>query len=145
MEPESTLKPEIIRLNLLSPLFYVPDESIVPGFGREDEEKLFCFELEDPLGQEFQPDKKRFPGALVFAGKAAASEALGESIFELTPGDYIFSQVREILGIEEIVELAVEVQDEGLWQRLKLAKRFYVRYLFEENRGVTQIWRPYTC
>jgi len=39
----------------------------------------------------------------------------------------------------------VEVQDEGLWQRLKLAKRFYVRYLFEENRGVTQIWRPYTC
>ena len=145
MEPESTLKPEIIRLKLLSPLFYVPDESIAPGFGREDEERLFCFELEDPLAQEFQPDKNRFPGALVFAGKAAAPEAPGESIFELTPGDYIFSQVREILSIEEIVELAVEVQDEGLWQRLKLAKRFYVRCLLEENRGVTQIWRPYTC
>ena len=138
------MKPEIIRLNLLSPLFYLPQEPMVLGFRREDEEKLLCFELEEAVAQEFLPDKTHFPGSLVFAGKVTSPSVPGEPVMELTQGAYIFSQIKEILEMDEIVELAVEVQNEGLWQRLKLARRFFVRYLFEEGRGVTQIWRAYT-
>jgi hypothetical protein len=139
------MKPEIIRLNLLRPLFYSPQESMALEFGREDIERLFCFELKEAAAQEFLPDKTRFPGTLVFAGNVTSPDGPGEQVIELSRGTYIFSQTWEILGMDEVIEMAVEVQNEGLWQRLKLANRFYVRYLFEEGRGVTQIWRAYTC
>jgi hypothetical protein len=143
MKPE-IMKPEIIRLNLLSPLLYEPVEPMIFAYQQGDEEKLFCFELEESLAQEFQPDKMHFPGTLIFAGKAVAENSQGEAVLKLPQGAYVFCQVREILERDEIIELAVELQNEGLWQRLKLTKRFYVRYLFEDGRGVTQIWRPFT-
>jgi hypothetical protein len=139
------MKPEIIRLHLLRPLFYLYQEPMALGFRREDEEKLFCFELDEAAAQEFLPDKTHFPGTLVFTGRVTSPDGFGEPVMELAQGAYIFSQTQGILGMDEIIELAVEVQNEGLWQRLKLAARFYVRYLFEEGRGVTQIWRAYTC
>ena len=138
------MKPEILRLNLLGPLLYAPSESIALAYKQEDGEKLFCFEIEESQAQEFLPEKRHFPGALVFSGKALKEEEPSESILELPSGNYIFCQIREILDEDGIIDLAVEAQNEGLWQRLKLTKRLYVRFLFEESQGVTQIWRPYT-
>ena len=135
------MKAEILLLNLMSPLIYTPDESTILGFRQEEGEKIFCFEIDESQAQKFEPDIEQFPGSLLFVGLGA--DKPGERIVELKEGNYIFSQVREILNREEIVELAVEVQNEGLWQRLELANRFYVRFLFEDGKGVTQIFRPY--
>jgi hypothetical protein len=61
----------------------------------------------------------------------------------LPAGQYIFSQKREILSRDEILEMTVEIQQEALWQRLIPAPRLYLRYLSEDGRGVTQVFRPY--
>ena len=136
------METDILRLNMLNPLFYVKDESIDLGFRQEDVEKVYCFEIEKPYAYEFEPEKRHFPGSLIFVGKKAAEDPEKANL-ELPRGNYIFCQIREILNQEEIVELAVEVQNEGLWQRLKLTDRLYLRFLFEDGRGVTQVWRPY--
>ena len=137
------MRPEIILLNLLRPLLYEGDESTALIYRREDGEKLYCFELEESAAQKFEPQRTLFPGALIFVGKTGGKEEPGAATLELKPGTYVFCQVKEILDREGIVDLAIEVQNEGLWQRLKLGARFYVRYLLEDGRGVTQIFRPY--
>ena len=137
------MKPEIIRLHLLNPLFYFSDESNAVDFRPEDKERLLCFKVEESEALRFEPDKNHFPGSLVFTGKALGKEFLREPGMELKKGEYIFTQVQEILNPEEIIDLAIEVQNEGLWQRLEIGPCFYVRFLMEENRGVTQIWRLY--
>ena len=136
------MKPKIILMNLLSPLLYIPVESSTLEYEPKDGEKLFCFELEESEAQKFEPDKHHFPGSLIFVGKAPDMNE--PAVLELKPGTYLFSQVREILNPRDIVDLAVEVHNEGLWQRLKLSKRLYIRFLFEDGRGVTQIWRAFT-
>jgi len=60
---------------------------------------------------------------------------------ELPQGSYLFSQKREILNREEIIAMAIDIQQEGLWQRLKLGKKLYLRYLYEDGKCVTQILR----
>jgi hypothetical protein len=138
------MKPEIIRLNLLKPLLYRADSGAEPWKGKTDGiERLFCFELDSSLALEFQPDKEKFPGALVFAGKAADSEPPDSAHFELPAGTYLFAQVRETLAKDDIIHLAIEVQNEGLWQRLKLDSRYYLRFLSEDGSPVTQIFRAY--
>ena len=112
----SVMKIEISRLNLLSPVY-------------GDGEKLFYFELDE--AGEFEPDKTRFLDNPVSCG-------------ELPPGDYLFAQKRETLNHKEIIDLAIEIHQEGLWQRLILGKRLYLRYLFEDGREVTQLFRPYS-
>ena len=137
------MKPEILRMILLSPLYYVPYGSTVLEFKEEEGEKLFCFEVEESQAQKFEPDKDKLIGSSVFVGIAANKDQPGAATLELKTGNYVFCQLREILDWEEIIELAVEVQNEGLWQRLQLDRRLYVRFLFEDGRGVTQIWRPF--
>ena len=136
---------EIFRLKLLSPLFYVPLEKPEPFDNPEEtggRERLFCFEPGDALG--FEPDPGQFPGKLIFGGEAAAEAQAGEPLLELPGGTYLFAQKREISGREGIIELAVEMQQEALWQRLKPGDRFYLRYLFEDGSFVTQLFRPYS-
>jgi hypothetical protein len=139
------MKPEIVRLNLLQPLLYNAEPELTPWEER-DGEKLFCFELEPALAREFQPDRERFPGTLVFAGSSDSKTQLGavqNGLFaELPKGNYLFTQVREALPRDEIIDLAIEVQNEGLWQRLELGFKYYLRFLSEDNSPVTQIFRP---
>ena len=141
------MKIEIFRLKLISPLFFIPDCFTDPeapfNYTLESGEKLFCFELDKIHAKKFEPDKKHFPGFLIFSGKAVEGKPQGTTL-ELPQGDYIFTQVQDILSKEDIIELAVELQNEGLWQRLELGSQYYLRYLFEDKRGVTQLFRPYT-
>jgi hypothetical protein len=100
------------------------------------------------MAQEFQPDRERFPGSLTFAGKTTDSETQakavsGDTLAELPKGDYLFTQVRATLAKNEIIDLAIEVQNEGLWQRLRLGAHYYLRFLWEDGSPVTQVFRPY--
>jgi hypothetical protein len=138
---------EIIRLHLVSPLYYLRDGGADPFSYREGKgEMLFQFELEPSQSRSIEPDEKVLLSALISGGRAVGADGSvspGET-FLLPGGNYLFSQVKEILSREDIISLAAEVQKEGLWQRLCPGKEFYLRYLFEDGRGVTQVFRPYT-
>jgi hypothetical protein len=154
------MKPEIIHLNLVNPLYYT-DASINP-FEQECKpaanyrETLFCFELKESISNKFEPNKSYFPGNLIFAGIAHNEESLHENkktaapVLELPRGNYLFAQIRDLPGTgipgrDSIISLAMEIQNEGLWQRLKLGNHYYLRYLYEDNSMVTQIFRPITA
>ena len=145
---------EISRLNLLYPLCYThADDSDPFGYREGDGEKLFCFELDKDGCLSFEPDKTKLLAGLVFGAKAARAAPGGkqapcpqgkrQTLTELPRGNYLFAQKREILSRDDIIDMAVEIQLEGLWQRLVLGERLYLRYLFEDGRGVTQLFRPY--
>jgi len=128
---------EIQTLTLLSPLHYSaaksdPADDNPFNYREEDGEKLYCFMLNENEYSGFEPDKKTLLGSLVFSADT------------LPAGKYLFAQKREILSREEIIDMAVEIQAEGLWQRLRPGKTLYLRYLFEDSRPVTQLYRPYT-
>ena len=137
---------EIFRLKLIKPLYFTGMEKPEPFDYREGEggvsggEKLYCFDLDEVQANSFEPDKDKLAGKLVFGGNAAGED---KTLHELPQGDYLFAQKREILNKDEIFSLAVEIQQEGLWQRLELGKRLYLRYLFEDGSSVTQLFRPY--
>ena len=136
----------ILRFNLLSPIYYVPLAHPDP-FGYEEKcgECLFCFALDEVLRLSIEPDAETLLGTLVFGGKAAENglENSGAELLELPGGRYLFAQNRELLCRDDIIAMAVEIQKEGLWQRLKLGERLYLRYLFEDGSAVTQLFRPY--
>ena len=123
---------EVLRFNLLSPISYTPIPEADPfAYKEENGETLFCFELEEAHRQSIEPDKSRLLGQLVPAK-------------ELPTGQYLFAQKRELLCKDEILNMAVEIQQEGLWQRLKLGTKLYLRYLFEDGSIVTQLFRNLT-
>jgi hypothetical protein len=144
---------EIQFLTLLSPLYYSAEESdpadCNPFNYREgDGEKLYCFMLNESERSGFEPDKNALLGRLLFSAGAPAcppekAEKTGENLKALPKGKYLFAQKREILSREEIIDMAVEIQAEGLWQRLKPGETLYLRYLFEDSKAVTQLYRPY--
>jgi len=139
---------EIQRLKLLAPLCYFPEAEPDPfSYMEGNGEKLYCFEIDETQRLNIEPDAKTLLKKLIFGGNAAAPDcagAAGGGRTELPAGDYLFAQEREILGREEIIAAAVEIQAEGLWQRFEPGNRLYLRYLFEDGRGVTQLFRPYS-
>jgi hypothetical protein len=138
----------ILRLNLLSPLYCIPEKAGPFDYKEGSGEKIFCFELEEGFYLQFEPDNKKLLGNLIFGGAAGEvphiTAGAGEDFFSLPIGNYLFAQQREILCKEEIITMAVEIQSEALWQKLLPGNRLYLRYLFEDGKGVTQIFRPYT-
>jgi hypothetical protein len=140
----------ILRLNLRAPLFYLRDKALDPfGFTALIGEYLFCFEVNPGQGFRIDPSGETYLGALICGGKADPVSP-GETPrpdpsrrFELPAGTYFFSQARELLGREDIINMAMEVQKEGLWERLHPEPRLYLRYLFEDQAPVTQVFRPF--
>ena len=138
---------EIQTLKLLSPLYYSVGAESHP-FGCQAGEKLYCFELDENERNSFEPNKEKLLGSLVFGGETAGERPgkteNAEAFFSLPQGDYLFAQKREALSRDEIIDMAIEIQQEGLWQRHKLGKLLYLRYLHEDGSGVTQLFRPCT-
>ena len=132
----------LVRLDLRAPLWYAEAPGLEP-FAYTTEalcgEELFCFEIDPAQGRTIEPDRDRFLGALVFAGRDGGAETV-----RLPAGLYLFTQQRTALGREECTDLAIEQQKDGLWERLRPENRLYVRYLFEDGRAVTQLFRPYS-
>jgi hypothetical protein len=146
----------LLKLELLAPLFYTEDRNLEPFRPPEGaEETLFCFEIDGLEGRSIEPDPSAFPGTLRFGGRAVP--AAGETIpggglpparerkgYVTLPKDrYLFVQTEGVLDRQHFAETAVEMQKDGLWERLEPENRIYLRYLFEDGRRASQIFRPY--
>ena len=141
---------EIVRLKLQAPLFYVAVNGLLPFDNKEIKgEKLFCFELDLAQYSNFEPEKEKFFEKLVFAGEPVDKLNFQQSVkqdpakkfLEVPRGNYLFFQKQGILAREELAVIAAEMQMEGLWQRLKPGNNLYLRYLFEDEKWVTQLLR----
>ena len=141
---------DIRHLNLTSPIYYQSLANTDPfDYKAENGESIFCFELNEAQRLSFEPDKNALLGPLAFCGKAAGncsppdkSKETEGAFLELPAGHYLFAQKREFLNREDIITMALEIQVEGLWQRLKPGERLWLRYLFEDGSIVTQLFRP---
>jgi hypothetical protein len=137
------------RLELLNPLVYHSRADLVPFFynARKTEEQLFCFAIDEAQSRRIEPDAGAFLGPLRAAGHLGIAPnggtVPGGEMVELPRGLYLFAQKREALGRDAVIALAIEVQKDGLWERLRLEAYFYLRYLYEEGAAVTQVFRPY--
>jgi hypothetical protein len=136
------------RLELLAPLSYIPAPELIPFCPgtwiqqEAGEEFLFCFNIDGAQGQSIEPDPPALLGPLLAAGSASHSACRDRGL-ELPRGRYLFAQERAFLGREGVIQMAVEIQKDGLWERLRLENRLYVRYLYEDGGIVTQVFRPY--
>jgi len=145
---------EIQTLILLSPIYCAETECSQStkndpfNYREEDGEKFYCFSLDENEYSNFEPDRQKLLGSLVFSADAlpeAEPQAKPQAEHKALPaGNYLFAQKRELLSRDEIIDMAVEIQAEGLWRRLKPGKTLYLRYFFEDSRTVTQLYRPYT-
>lgn len=126
-----------------NPLFYTPKAELDPFQYSSEGEALFCFELNPSQYRCFEPEAP-YLGPLIFKGEAAQAAKPGADCFELPRGTYLFAQEREILTRDQWIVMAMDIQQEVLWRRLQPGSRLYLRYLWEDGRGVTQVWRPYT-
>ncbi|MDR0730137.1 MAG: hypothetical protein LBF63_00590 [Treponema sp.] len=142
------------RLELLHPLLYRYGTDLIPfspRTGAEKEEQLFCFAIDEVQSRCIEPDAGVFLGPLRAAGYRETTPdggmgsraAFNGETLELPRGPYLFAQKREALGKSAVIDLAIEVQKDGLWERLHLETYFYLRYLYEDDATVTQIFRPY--
>jgi hypothetical protein len=136
------------RLELPAPLFYTPaaDRDPFPqGTGpweeAEGKEFLFCFDIDESQGRSIEPDPPALLGPLRAAGFADSPDR-PEGGLELPRGRYLFAQERTLLDREAVIRAAVEMQKDGLWERLCLENRLYLRYLHEDGAAVTQLFRP---
>ena len=135
-----------MRLDLRSPLLYAESPGLAPIAYAENTpgnpalgEQLFCFEINPEQSRSIEPDREQFLGAMVFAG--SGPDCQGATV-TLPAGIYLFAQKREALGREDCIDLAIEQQKDGLWERHQPQALLYVRYLFEDGKPVTQLFRP---
>ena len=142
-----------MNFKLLKPLYYIQVQE-APEKMTENEEFLLCYSLDSAQSRSIEPEKGLFPGFLEFIGRKFPENFLktreigvlegSQGQVDLPAGHYLFVQKRACvpLGPEEWLDLAIEQQKDGLWERNKLENRLYVRYLFEDGRFVTQLFRP---
>jgi len=135
--------PPLVRLDLRAPLLYTETPGLsafdCPPLSEETSEFLFCFELDQEQSQSIEPQPENFFGRLVFSGKNVQNQNKGD--LELPAGLYLFAQQRGVIGREECIALAIEQQKDGLWEKIKLGNRLFLRYLYEDGSPVTQIFR----
>jgi hypothetical protein len=135
----------LIRLDLRSPLVYAKTPGLVPfvyeGAGEQcaAEELLFCFAIDPAQGQSIEPDREHFFGALLFSG--CGPEINGQPVVQLPSGLYLFTQKRKVMNREDCLATAIEQQKDGLWEQHKIENHIYIRYLFEDKKPVTQLFR----
>lgn len=139
----------IKKLILAAPLVYRKDDSPrFPMRGAVREEVLFRMALDPDQCFDIEPDRTAFPGRLVEAGYAAPpGDAQTPGLLELPKGTYFFAQVkespgRETVDMETLIDMIIEVQKEGLWERFTLNDCLYIRGLFKNEEKITQVFRP---
>ena len=149
---------EFFRLSLAVPLRYRKEarDPFAVGALQAGAGYLFSFHLDPARTARIDPDPADY------LGNCAASGAAGPGVFwpdappgaplgvqpegdclELPAGRYYVTQVRRLLrDPEDLNGLAVELQKEGLWERLKLGNTLFLRFLYEDGAPVVQLWRP---
>ena len=141
-------------LNLCTPLQYIKsvcqDPSLLKYEKLENEEILLCYEVNPVQGCSIEPDRDYFLGKLLFLGQklpesqnGGIDETKRNNLVLLPQGNYLFTQCRSdtVLNSDEWLDLAIEQQKDGLWERNKLLNLLYIRFLFEDGSFVTQVFR----
>ena len=148
------------RLTLGQSLRYRRDDALTPfdranrDAARAGREMMFSLIIDSARGQDFgAASGGRYFAALLNAGKISAEtpehspasspdpSGAGETV-DIPAGTYFFTQTRDIPGEDAITLMALELQREGLWRRLVMENRVYLRYLYEDGSAVTQLFRP---
>jgi len=134
-----------MNLDLRAPLFFMKIDD-PPAEVRENEEYLLCCELNPAQSRSIEPDRELLLGRLVFAGHKTGDSCPAQDGTAMLPaGNYLFTQRRssDIKGLstEEWLDMAVEQQKDGLWERYKPGSRLFVRLLFEDGSPVIQLFR----
>ena len=108
----------------------------------EHEEVLLCYELNSDQSRSIEPDCENFLGSFLFSGRKIEGQ-ITEQVVSLPQGIYLFMQQRSAhaLNQAEWVDLAIEQQKDGLWERNKLENLLYIRFLHEDGAFVTQVFR----
>ena len=134
----------LLNLDLNTPLIYSKIVYFPAGI-RENEEFLLFYELNPAQSGSIEPVKELFLLKLIYIGKKPPDTDLADADRIILPaGKYVFSQQRgdsPILNQDELLDMAVEQQKDALWERYNLKNRLYVRYLYEDNAFVTQLFR----
>jgi hypothetical protein len=141
-------KTPLTLLNLCTPLLYNRSVCQDPSFlkyeelKKGNEEILLCYEVNPIQGSSIEPDRDRYLGKLLFIGEKSP-ETSTESEVSLPQGNYLFTQSRAdvVLTRDEWLDLAIEQQKDGLWERNKQGNMLYIRFLFEDGAFVTQAFR----
>jgi len=152
----------LFNLDLRNPLIFIkidinPDELIQ---GNNEKEFLLCFELNPTQSQSIEPVKEQFLGNLLYSGIKSLDSLCDLSVLasqreenpdnsniskvSLPVGRYLFMQSRGNAPMKQDkwLDMAIEQQKDGLWERNKLKNILYVRFLHEDGAIVTQIFRP---
>jgi hypothetical protein len=138
-------------LRLTAPLLYRPfadlgkAEEMFPGApGQEPEngETLFRFVLNPRAAGSIEPAAGGYLERLTAAGELSCGDSPAPAGLDLPAGEYWFTQIRQVLDRAECVETALELQKEGLWQRIGLGTILYFRCLREDGSPVVQLFRP---
>ncbi|MDR0320611.1 MAG: hypothetical protein LBI28_03840 [Treponema sp.] len=142
----------LTRLDLRKPIIYT-QAAILPSPIPKNGEFLLCYELNPAQSRNIEPETGQFLGSLAFIGsktdESAPEQAIDpakkcENEVSLPVGVYLFTQSRSSSALEQEkwLDLAIEQQKDGLWERNKLGNLLYVRYLYEDSGFVTQLFRP---
>jgi hypothetical protein len=132
----------LMKLDLRAPLYYTPAADLPPA-PDENEEFLLCFALDPVQSRSIEPEKGCLLGPLLFSGRKTRDCGNDEAQMAVLPaGKYLFIQRRGALDRGKWLDLAIEQQKDGLWERHKPENRLYVRHLFEDGQPVTQLFRP---
>jgi hypothetical protein len=139
-------KTTLAYLDLCSPLFYKKTDKLFSKL-LENEEFIVLYELDPIQSRSIEPVRELFPGKLIFTAQKFGDLCLLPDAKKvvLPAGKYLFSQYRNKFSVikqNELFDLAIDQQKDGLWERNKLANQLYVRYLFEDSLFVTQLFRP---
>ena len=136
-------------LYLRAPLFFkrtgLKEKDLLKNF-QINEEIILCYNVNPNESKKIEPVTEQFLGSLVFTGVNNGQETLNTDAVSLPKGEYLFVQQRSALASEDInhpewLEMAIEQQKDGLWERNKLGDTLYVRYLYEDEAYVVQVFR----
>jgi len=155
-----------MKLHLRAPLVFseIPFEDGGILSETSKDEYLFCYKLNLRQSKSIEPKKELFLDAFEFSGckfvqanKLRADEngiepettagKTAEKTVYLPQGVYLFMQQRsdKPLTRSEWLDLAIEQQKDGLWEREKPEAVLYVRFLYEDEAFVTQVLRRVEC
>jgi len=131
----------LTHLDLRAPLLYTKTDTL-PAEISENEEFALCYELNPEQSRCIEPDRELLLGPLVFTGRKSGETDLSpDQTVSIPAGNYLFTQRRKGDGHLFWLDLAVEQQKDGLWERYKPGNRLFVRFLFEDGSPVTQLFR----
>jgi len=135
-----------IKFRLCTPLIYQKiekNDDFCINLSKNDD-LIQCYSINPDQSGNIEPDRDQFLDSHIFTGLRAALE--GEKPAQeitLPQGQYLLVQQRsdQSLSRAEWLDMAIEQQKDGLWERNKLGSLLYVRYLYEDGKFVTQVFR----